>query len=78
MITHVLRPCSHPLTSSHPHPQTTPARTQERFIEWVNTHEDVQWVRMIDMADEFRARVAPPSGAIMPRGVAPPATTVDA
>ena len=41
---------------------------QERFIEWVNTHEGVQWVPMIDMANEFRARVAPPPGAVMPRG----------
>ena len=41
---------------------------QEHFIEWVNTHADVQWVRMIDMAEEFRARVAPSPGAIMPQG----------
>ena len=41
---------------------------QERFIEWVNTHADVQWVRMIDMAEEFRARMSPASDAIMPNG----------
>ena len=40
----------------------------ERFIEWVNTHADVQWARMVDMAAEFRARVAPAPGALMPRG----------
>ena len=44
---------------------------QERFIEWINTHADVQWVRMIDMADEFRARVAPAPGAILPNGFTP-------
>ena len=48
---------------------------QERFIEWVNTHADVQWVRMIDMANDFRARVAPPAGARMPRGVTAPGAT---
>ena len=42
---------------------------QERFIEWVNTHEGVQWVRMIDMANEFRSRVAPAANAIMPTGL---------
>ncbi|TFY51681.1 hypothetical protein EVJ58_g10441 [Rhodofomes roseus] len=41
----------------------------ERFIEWVNTHEDVHWVCMNDMANEFRAKNAPPAGARMPRGM---------
>ncbi|CDO77225.1 hypothetical protein BN946_scf184747.g38 [Trametes cinnabarina] len=54
----------HPDVSGRPHVLLM----LERFIEWVNTHEDVQWVRMIDMANEFRARVAPPSGAVMPHG----------
>ncbi|TFK82106.1 glycoside hydrolase/deacetylase [Polyporus arcularius HHB13444] len=54
----------HPDVSGRPHVLLM----LERFIEWVNTHEDVQWVRMIDMANEFRARVAPPAGARMPRG----------
>ena len=62
------------------HPCTCPVITgrgdpQERFIEWVNTHADVQWVRMIDMANEFRARVAPPAGARMPRGFTAPGAT---
>ncbi|RDX47745.1 glycoside hydrolase/deacetylase [Lentinus brumalis] len=62
----------HPDVSGRPHVLLM----LERFIEWVNTHEDVQWVRMIDMANEFRARVAPPAGARMPRGfTAPPAAS---
>ncbi|KAI0774663.1 glycoside hydrolase/deacetylase [Trametes elegans] len=60
----------HPDVSGRPHVLLM----LERFIEWVNTHEDVQWVRMIDMASEFRARVAPPTGAVMPRGFAPTTT----
>ncbi|XP_006461706.1 hypothetical protein AGABI2DRAFT_193101 [Agaricus bisporus var. bisporus H97] len=40
----------------------------ERFIEWVNTHENVHWVPMIDMAREFRAKNKPAVGAKMPRG----------
>ncbi|KAJ3473938.1 hypothetical protein NLI96_g12742 [Meripilus lineatus] len=43
----------------------------ERFIEWVNTHEGVHWVPMIEMANEFRARCSPPLGAVMPRGFVP-------
>ncbi|KAI0684434.1 glycoside hydrolase/deacetylase [Earliella scabrosa] len=54
----------HPDVSGRPHVLLM----LERFIEWVNTHADVQWVRMIDMANEFRARVAPTPDAIMPRG----------
>ncbi|KAI1791082.1 glycoside hydrolase/deacetylase [Ganoderma leucocontextum] len=56
----------HPDVSGRPHVLLM----LERFIEWVNTHEGVQWVRMIDMAHEFRARVAPAPNAIMPRGLA--------
>ncbi|TFK94928.1 glycoside hydrolase/deacetylase [Polyporus arcularius HHB13444] len=56
----------HPDVSGRPHVLLM----LERFIEWVNTHADVQWVRMIDMADEFRARVSPAAGAIMPQGLA--------
>lgn len=41
---------------------------KERFIEWVNTHENVHWVQMAEMAKEFRARVKPVEGAKMPRG----------
>ncbi|KAM5542437.1 hypothetical protein V8D89_003896 [Ganoderma adspersum] len=55
----------HPDVSGRPHVLLM----LERFIEWVNTHEDVQWVRMIDMANEFRSRVAPAPNAIMPTGL---------
>jgi len=40
--------------------------SQERFIEWVNTHENVHWVPMIDIANEFRAKNSPAAGAKMP------------
>lgn len=40
----------------------------ERFIEWINTHDNVHWVPMIDMAREFRAKNKPVVGAKMPRG----------
>ncbi|GBE80191.1 glycoside hydrolase/deacetylase [Sparassis crispa] len=54
----------HPDVSGRPHVLLM----LERFIEWVNTHADVHWVRMIDMANEFRANNAPPAGARMPAG----------
>ncbi|KAF9465591.1 carbohydrate esterase family 4 protein [Collybia nuda] len=40
----------------------------ERFIEWVNTHDNVHWVPMIQMAQEFRAKNKPVPGAKMPLG----------
>ncbi|EPQ57262.1 glycoside hydrolase/deacetylase [Gloeophyllum trabeum ATCC 11539] len=55
----------HPDVSGRPHV----LMMLERFIEWVNTHADVRWVKMHEMADEFRARVKPAAGARMPRGV---------
>lgn len=41
---------------------------QERFIEWVNTHDGVEWARMIDIADSFRAKALPAKDARMPTG----------
>jgi predicted secreted Zn-dependent protease len=42
--------------------------TQERFIEWVNTHENVHWVPMVEMAREFRRKNKPAARAKMPSG----------
>jgi hypothetical protein len=41
----------------------------ERFIEWVNTHADVEWVPMCEMAADFRKNNAVPQGARMPAGL---------
>lgn len=41
----------------------------ERFIEWVNTHEGVEWVPMQEIARDFRERNEPPKGARMPAGL---------
>ncbi|KAG2103058.1 carbohydrate esterase family 4 protein [Suillus discolor] len=40
----------------------------ERFIEWVNTHDNVKWVTFHEMAERFRAKNDPPPGAMMPKG----------
>jgi hypothetical protein len=40
----------------------------ERFIEWVNTHDGVEWVPMMEIAKDFRERNAAPQGARMPAG----------
>jgi hypothetical protein len=29
---------------------------QERFIEWVNEHQNVHWVPFIEMAEDFKAK----------------------
>ncbi|CCL99551.1 uncharacterized protein FIBRA_01569 [Fibroporia radiculosa] len=55
----------HPDVSGRPHVLLM----LERFIEWVNTHENVHWVRMEHMAREFRDKNPPPAGARMPRGM---------
>jgi len=55
----------HPDVSGRPHVLLM----LERFIEWVNTHENVHWVCMHDMANEFRVNNVPPVGARMPRGL---------
>jgi hypothetical protein len=41
----------------------------ERFIEWVNGHDGVEWVPMIEIERDFRARTAVPEGARMPKGL---------
>ncbi|OAX37063.1 carbohydrate esterase family 4 protein [Rhizopogon vinicolor AM-OR11-026] len=54
----------HPDVSGRPHVLLM----LERFIEWVNTHDDVQWVTFYEMAQDFRARQDPAPGAVMPKG----------
>ncbi|KAK1227038.1 hypothetical protein PQX77_010000 [Marasmius sp. AFHP31] len=39
----------------------------ERFIEWVNGHEGVHWVPMIQMANEFKEKTPAKAGAKMPK-----------
>ncbi|KAJ8083344.1 hypothetical protein PM082_009216 [Marasmius tenuissimus] len=39
----------------------------ERFIEWVNGHEGVHWVPMIQMANEFKEKNPAKAGAKMPK-----------
>ncbi|EIN11316.1 glycoside hydrolase/deacetylase [Punctularia strigosozonata HHB-11173 SS5] len=56
----------HPDVSGRPHVLLM----LERFIEWVNSHDHVHWVPMIEMAREFRAKQKPAQGAKMPRGFA--------
>ncbi|KAF8909270.1 glycoside hydrolase/deacetylase [Gymnopilus junonius] len=54
----------HPDVSGRPHVLLM----LERFIEWVNRHENVQWVPMIEMARDFRLKKKPTPGAKMPAG----------
>ncbi|SPO29140.1 probable polysaccharide deacetylase family protein [Ustilago trichophora] len=35
----------------------------ERFIDWVNTHEGVQWMTMDEINKDFRSRNPPPAAA---------------
>jgi hypothetical protein len=41
----------------------------ERFINWVNTHEGVEWVKMEEIARDFRERTPAPKRAKMPAGL---------
>ncbi|KAF9558328.1 glycoside hydrolase/deacetylase [Agrocybe pediades] len=54
----------HPDVSGRPHVLLM----LERFIEWVNTHENIHWVPMIEMARDFRRKNKPVAGAKMPAG----------
>jgi len=38
----------------------------ERLIEYINTHEGVEWVTMGEMVNEFKKREKPAEGAMMP------------
>lgn len=37
-----------------------------RIIEYINTHEGVEWVKMEDICDTFKAKNKPPKGALLP------------
>ncbi|WWC62963.1 uncharacterized protein I303_105561 [Kwoniella dejecticola CBS 10117] len=55
----------HPDVSGRPHV----LMMLERFIEWVNTHDGIEWVPMKDIAEQFRKSNEPPKGAVMPKGL---------
>jgi peptidoglycan/xylan/chitin deacetylase (PgdA/CDA1 family) len=54
----------HPDVSGRPHVLLM----LESFIEWINTHDDVQWLTFYEMAQDFRATNDPAPGAVMPKG----------
>ncbi|KAG1739027.1 carbohydrate esterase family 4 protein [Suillus lakei] len=54
----------HPDVSGRPHVLLM----LESFIEWINTHDDVQWLTFYEMAQDFRATQDPAPGAVMPKG----------
>lgn len=54
----------HPDISGRPHVLLM----LERFIEWINMHEDVKWTTLYEMAQDFRTRQAAAPGALMPSG----------
>ncbi|KAJ9092890.1 hypothetical protein QFC21_006602 [Naganishia friedmannii] len=55
----------HPDVSGRPHVLLM----LERFIEWVNEHDGIEWVPMVEIEKDFRARTAVPEGAMMPKGL---------
>ncbi|KZS94147.1 glycoside hydrolase/deacetylase [Sistotremastrum niveocremeum HHB9708] len=54
----------HPDVSGRPHVLLM----LERFIEWVNTHDGVEWVPMIEMCRTFRRKNKAAPNAMMPKG----------
>lgn len=54
----------HPDVSGRPHVLLM----LERFIEWINTHDDIQWLTFYEMTQDFRATNDPAPGAVMPKG----------
>lgn len=52
----------HPDVSGHPHVLLM----HERLIEYINSHQGVEWVTMAKMADDFRRNERPAAGAMLP------------
>jgi hypothetical protein len=40
----------------------------ERVIAHINKHEGVEWVKMEDICDDFKAKNTPVKGAVLPAG----------
>ncbi|GAB7347469.1 hypothetical protein MBLNU459_g4382t2 [Dothideomycetes sp. NU459] len=52
----------HPDVCGHPHGLLM----LERIIEYINTKEGVEWVKMEDICDTFKAKNKAPKGALLP------------
>lgn len=52
----------HPDVSGHPHVLLM----HERLIEYISSHEGVEWVPMIDMVTAFKEKEKPAEGAMLP------------
>ncbi|KAK9386499.1 hypothetical protein V1515DRAFT_622459 [Lipomyces mesembrius] len=52
----------HPDVSGRPHVLLM----HERIIEFINSHDGVEWVTMGEMADDFKSKNTPSPGALMP------------